>query len=144
VDQPTYLFDYGDEYLESLGELAHDLQPWRDELDAGVRVVISSDSDVSSYRPLTTIANAMRRRSRSGVALGERHRLSLEESLFAHTIDAAYAAGMDHRVGSLELGKAADLTVLAEDPRGLTPEEIAEVTVSRTVIAGETVFGPGV
>ena len=61
VQQPSYLFDQGDRYLEMLGPLAHDLQPYRDELDAGVRVVLSSDSDVSSYRPLETIANAMRR-----------------------------------------------------------------------------------
>ena len=66
VNQPSYLHDYGDEYAESLGDAVHDLQPWRDELDAGVRVVISSDSDVSSYRPLTTIANAMLRRTRDG------------------------------------------------------------------------------
>ena len=66
VNQPSYLHDYGDEYAESLGDAVHDLQPWRDELEAGVRVVISSDSDVSSYRPLTTIANAMLRRTRDG------------------------------------------------------------------------------
>ena len=140
VQQPTYLFDYGDEYLESLGELAHELQPWRDELEAGVRVVISSDSDVTTYRPLTTIANAMRRRTRTGVVVGERHRLSLEEALFAHTADAAFAVGMEHRVGSLEPGKAADLTVVSEDLRRLTPDEIADVPVARTVIGGEAVF----
>jgi predicted amidohydrolase YtcJ len=61
VQQPSYLHDFGDEYHALLGDLAHDLQPYRDELDAGVRVVLSSDSDVSTYRPLTTIANAMRR-----------------------------------------------------------------------------------
>ena len=68
VNQPSYLLDYGDEYAEMLGDAVHDLQPWRDELDAGVRVVISSDSDVSSYRPLTTIANAMLRRTRDGMS----------------------------------------------------------------------------
>src|SRR5262249_37483691 len=132
--------DYGDEYIDSLGEHAHELQPWRDELDAGVRVVISSDSDVSSYRPLTTIANAMRRETWTGAVLGDRHRLSLDEALFAHTVDAAYAVGLEHRVGSLEPGKAADLTIASEDLRRLAPAEIADVPVVRTVIAGETVF----
>ena len=51
VSQPSYLFDFGDEYLASLGEHTHELQPWRTELEAGIRVVISSDSDVSSLRP---------------------------------------------------------------------------------------------
>jgi predicted amidohydrolase YtcJ len=140
VNQPSYLFDYGDQYLDSLGEHAHDLQPWRTEIDAGVRVVISSDSDVSSYRPLTTIANAMRRETRSGVVLGDHHRLTLEEALFAHTADAAYAVGLDDRIGSLEPGKAADLTILPAALRGLPPEEIAAVPVTSTMIDGETVF----
>ena len=51
VQQPTYLFDYGDQYAAALGDRAHELQPWRTELDAGIRVVISSDSDVASFRP---------------------------------------------------------------------------------------------
>ena len=140
VQQPSYLFDFGDEYLELLGDRAHDLQPWRSELDAGVRVVISSDSDVSSFRPLTTIANAMRRRTRSGAAIGEGHRLSLEEALFAHTIDAAFAVGLEDRIGSLEQGKAADLTILMEDLRALSPEAIDEVAVARTIVNGEVLY----
>jgi len=143
VSQPTYLFDFGDEYLASIGDLAHELQPWRTELDAGIRVVISSDSDVSSYRPLTTIANAMRRVTRSGVELGARHRLTLEEALFAHTADAAYAAGLDARIGSLEPGKLADLTILGGDLRGLGPGEIEDVPVAATIIGGDTVFERG-
>jgi predicted amidohydrolase YtcJ len=136
VNQPSYLFDFGDEYAEALGELVHDLQPWRDELDAGVRVVISSDSDVSSYRPLTTLAHAMMRRTRRGDVIGSRHRLTLEEALFAHTIDAAWAVGREHRIGSLDAGKAADLTWLATNLRQTPPEEVADVEVVATAVDG--------
>jgi hypothetical protein len=137
VNQPSYLHDFGDQYAESLGEHVHDLQPWRDELDAGVRVVISSDSDVSSYRPLTTIAHAMTRRTMDGLVVGERHRLTLDEALFAHTVDAAYAIGLERRVGSLEPGKAADLTWLAQDLRRIPAEDLADVDVVRTWVDGD-------
>jgi predicted amidohydrolase YtcJ len=140
VNQPSYLFDFGDEYAASLGHHVHDLQPWRDELDAGVRVVISSDSDVSSYRPLTTIANAMLRRTRQGTVLGARHRLTLEEALFAHTIDAAYAVGLEHRVGSLEPMKAADLTILGGDIRSTEAEGIADLPILTSIVGGEARF----
>jgi predicted amidohydrolase YtcJ len=136
VNQPSYLADFGDEYADSLGNLADDMQPWRDELEAGVRVVISSDSDVTTYRPLVTIANAMQRRTLSGRVLGERHRLSLDEALFAHTIDAAYAVGREDRIGSLEPGKAADLTWLGSDLRAVTPDEVADVEVVATYLDG--------
>jgi predicted amidohydrolase YtcJ len=137
VNQPSYLHDFGDQYAESLGDLAHELQPWRDEVETGVRVVISSDSDVSSYRPLTTIANAMRRRTLGGEVLGERHRLTLDEALLAHTVDAAFAIGMEHRIGSLVQGKAADLTWLDADLRALPSEEIPGVGVVATYVDGQ-------
>ena len=140
VQQPSYLFDYGDAYLEMLGPLAHGLQPWRSELDAGVRVVLSSDSDVSSYRPLVTIANAMRRRTRDGVVLGDGERLTLDEAVLAHTADAAHATGLEHRVGSLEPGKAADVTVVAGDLTTMHPDEIEHAEVTRTLVDGRTRF----
>ena len=140
VSQPSYLYDYGDAYAESLGDAVHDLQPWRDELDAGVRVVISSDSDVASYRPLDTIANAMLRQTRDGTSIGPRHRLTLEEALFAHTIDAAYAIGAEHRLGSLEPTKDADLTIVAGDIRGVEPASLAKLPIRSTVVRGATRF----
>jgi predicted amidohydrolase YtcJ len=136
VQQPSYLHDFGDEYHESLGELAHELQPFRAELDAGIRVVLSSDSDVASYRPLTTIAHAMLRRTLGATVLGEHHRMTLDEALFAHTIDAAFAVGLEQRIGSLEPGKAADLTLLASDLRAVPAEEVANVEVLGTWVDG--------
>lgn len=123
-------------YAESLGDRVHDLQPWRGGLDAGVRVVISSDSDVSSYRPLTTVVNAMLRRSRDGVVLGPQHRLTLEEALFAHTIDAAYAVGLEGHIGSLEPTKEADMTIVSGDVRTVAADELQELPILETIIGG--------
>ena len=42
-----------------------------------------------------------------------------------------------------EPGKAADLTILMEDLRGLSPEAIDQVTVARTIVNGEVLYeGP--
>jgi predicted amidohydrolase YtcJ len=142
INQPSYLHDFGDAYAESLGSHAEDLQPWRDELDAGVRVVISSDSDVASFRPLTTVANAMLRRTSDGRTLGPRHRLTLEEALFAHTTDAAFAVGLEDRIGSLAPGKAADLVWLAADLRDVDADEVSEVGVLATYLDGELIEPP--
>jgi predicted amidohydrolase YtcJ len=82
----------------------------------------------------------MRRETLAGVVLGARHRLSLDEALFAHTVDAAFAIGMDDRVGTLEPGKAADLTIVTDDLRRLGADEIEHVPIGRTIIGGETLF----
>ena len=81
VNQTNYLFDSGDEFLLRLGERAHGLMPLRDELAAGIPVVLSSDSDVTSFRPLDTIRSATERRTRSGAPIGAAQALTLEEAL---------------------------------------------------------------
>ncbi len=140
VNQPRYLFDSGDEFLDRLGDRAQRLIPLRDELDAGVVVVLSSDSDVASYRPVDTISSALSRRSRSGAALGLGQALTLEEALFAHTIDAAYALFLEDRVGSLEPGKLADVVVLDADLPRAEPEEMSSIRVRMTFLGGTRVY----
>jgi predicted amidohydrolase YtcJ len=136
VCQPSYLYDSGDEFLDAMPGIAHGLQPLRAELDLGIRVVLSSDSDVASYRPLDTIAAAVRRRTRSGRAIGPDQALTVAEAVLAHTIDAAFAIGAEQRLGSLEPGKLADLVILGGDMLGCPAEEITGLGADITVIAG--------
>ncbi|MDH4160743.1 MAG: amidohydrolase family protein, partial [Actinomycetota bacterium] len=131
--------DSGDDFVTRLGQRAHRLQPWREELAAGVRVVVSSDSDVASYRPMRTLAAAVQRTTRGGLPLGSEQALTLEEALRAHTIDAAYALRMDDRIGSLAAGKLADLTVVDGDVWSASPDELAELPIWLTVLDGQVV-----
>jgi hypothetical protein len=137
VNQPSYLHDSGDDFLERLGERAHRLQPLRDELDAGVTVVLSSDSDVASYRPLATVQAALVRKTRSGAAIGPGQALTLEEALRAHTISAAYALRMEDRIGSIEPGKLADLTVVDADLTSTPIDAIADCEIWLTMLGGD-------
>jgi predicted amidohydrolase YtcJ len=136
VCQPSYLYDSGDDFLTGMDGSAHRLQPLRDEVDLGVRVVLSSDSDVASYRPLDTIAAAVDRRTMAGRPIGPDQALTIEEAVRAHTIDAAYAVRAEHRIGSLEPGKLADVVILGGDLMRCTPAEIRELTVDLTVLGG--------
>jgi predicted amidohydrolase YtcJ len=105
-----------------------------------VRVVISSDSDVSSYRPLTTIANAMLRRTRHGTVLGARHRLTLEEAALRPHHRRSVRVGLEHRIGTLEPMKEADLTIVGMDIRSTDAEGIADLPILATIVGGETRF----
>jgi predicted amidohydrolase YtcJ len=137
VNQPNFLHDSGDEFLSRLGARAHGLQPLRKELDAGITVVLSSDSDVSSYRPLETIRNAIARRTLSGAEIGADQALTLEEALRAHTISGAYALRMEDSIGSLEPGKLADVAVVDGDLERTPMAEIASLGVWMTMVGGE-------
>jgi predicted amidohydrolase YtcJ len=72
--------------------------------------------------------------NRTVQAPGER--INIERALRAITIDAAYVIGMDHLVGSLEVGKYADLVVLDQDPTAGNPEDLRDVRVIATVLGG--------
>lgn len=139
INQPTYLRDSGDEFLLRLGGRAGRLLPLRDEMDRGVTVVLSSDSDVASFRPLDTIANAVRRRTARGSVIGEEQRLSIGEALRAHTADAAFALHRERDVGSIEAGKRADLVVLERDLAGLPLSDVPGVPVRMTLVDGAIV-----
>ena len=144
VCQPSYLHDSGDEFLDGMSRrvpgAAHRLQPLRDELDLGIRVVLSSDSDVASYRPLDTIAAAVGRRTRSGRPIGPDQALTVGEAVLAHTIDAACAIRAEHRIGSLEPGKLADAVVLGGDLENCPPAEIGEMNIDVTVLGGQVTY----
>jgi predicted amidohydrolase YtcJ len=65
---------------------------------------------------------------------------TVEQAIRAQTIDAAWQLFADDIVGSLEVGKYADLVVLSADPRSVSPEEIADLEVRATFLAGRQVY----
>ncbi|MHB1433374.1 MAG: amidohydrolase [Streptosporangiaceae bacterium] len=140
VCQPSYLRDSGDEFLVRLPERAGGLQPLRAALDAGVPVVVSSDSDVASYRPLDTIAAAVARRTAGGAPIGADQALTVREAVLAHTITAASAIRAERRLGSLEVGKLADLIVIDGDLFGSDPDQIPDLAVVLTVLGGDIAY----
>jgi predicted amidohydrolase YtcJ len=142
VSQPNYLHDQGDEFLIRLGERAHGLEPLRAQLDAGVAIALSSDADVTSFRPLETITNAVVRETMGGHPIGADQALTVEQAVRAHTIGAAYAIRAEDRLGSIEPGKYADLTVIDGDLFGVDPAEIRHLSVWMTVLDGEVRYGP--
>jgi predicted amidohydrolase YtcJ len=67
-------------------------------------------------------------------------RLTVEQAIRAQTIDAAWHLFADDVVGSLEVGKYADMVVLSADPRTVPPEQIADLDVRATYLAGRQVY----
>ena len=57
------------------------------------------------------------------------------------TIDPAYASFTEATLGSLEIGKRADFTILSQDIMEIPPEEILLTQVHATVIDGKPVYG---
>jgi len=71
---------------------------------------------------------------RSTKILGPYQAISMDAAIQVVTIDAAYQIFADQLVGSLELGKQADLVILEKNLRKTKPEEIRNIKVILTWI----------
>jgi predicted amidohydrolase YtcJ len=67
-------------------------------------------------------------------------RISVEDAVRAYTRGSAYAAFTDDRVGTLEVGKLADLAVLSQDIFSGDPLTIGKTRVVMTMVGGKTVY----
>jgi hypothetical protein len=118
---------------------------WRLQLDAGAVLALGSDAPVEPIEPLPNIQAAVTRRRidgspgpdgwRSGPA--GKGRLSVSEAIHGFTLGAAYAAGMEDRLGRLEPGYLADLLVLGQDIFTCDPMTIHETPILGTMINGK-------
>jgi predicted amidohydrolase YtcJ len=67
-------------------------------------------------------------------------RLSVEDALRAYTRGSAYAAFAEDRVGTLEVGKFADLAVLSQDIFAIDPMRVDQTRVTLTMVGGKIVY----
>jgi len=64
----------------------------------------------------------------------------MDEAIGLYTRGAAYLSFDENHNGSITLGKRADFTGMATDPRGVNPEEVPDTPFSMTIIGGEIVW----
>jgi predicted amidohydrolase YtcJ len=138
VDQIHY---WGDVIVDGLFGPEHGERwmPAGSAVATGMRISLHNDPPVTPEEPLRNISVAVTRISPSGRVLGPEQRLTVEQALRAQTIDAAWQLFDEDIIGSLEVGKYADLVVLSADPRDVPPEDIADLDVRATYLAGRKV-----
>ena len=137
---------------------------WRSFLDQGTRLAFASDWPCTEPPdPFLGIQQAVTRAEwrsadtesivgnpfdgagqggarRTGKVYVPAERISVEEAVRAYTAGSAHAAFMDDLVGTLEVGKAADLVVLSQDLFSVPPESIAATHAVMTMVGGRVVY----
>lgn len=94
-------------------------------------------------RPLALAWSAVNRTGLTGQVLGESEKMTMEESMRAITLDAAYAARLEDEVGSIDLGKRANFAVLDAHPYEVeaeNPDGIKDIGVVATVFNGNPIM----
>ncbi|MDG4668959.1 amidohydrolase [Mycobacterium sp. 236(2023)] len=105
-------------------------------LRRGIPLSFHSDLPMGPAAPLTLAWCGVNRLTPSGRVAGPEQRISVHDALRAVTIEAAYSWRMEHELGSITPGKAANFTVLAEDPYAVEPARLNQVDILGTVYEG--------
>jgi len=116
------------------------IHPYRTAIDMGIHVAGHSDSTVSAADPLLRIQDMVTRKGENGVGYGINQRVTVEEAIKVWTLDGAYATFEEQDKGSIAPGKLADFVVLRKDPRKVPPDNIKDIVVDATYLAGKNVW----
>ena len=120
--------------------------PMKSFINNGVRLTLSADWPVEDINPFLQMYTAM---TRSRIGEDEWlppaiEKLTLEDAIRAYTTDAAYQIRMEKIIGSIEVGKRADLIIIDKNLFKIDVEKIPETNVITTMMNGKIVFEKGV
>ncbi len=137
-------------YMLYEDEWENKLARYRHFFDEGVRVSSSSDypacnKPLQECSPFHGIQIGMTRQKIGAIADEEilastDERLSLEQSIRAYTVNGAYQLHLEDTIGSLEVGKEADLIILDRNPFETKTEELHTIKVLQTFLKGKSIY----
>jgi predicted amidohydrolase YtcJ len=128
---------------ESVGPLGRYTYAYKEMIEAGIPVLLSSDAPVCDPSPLVGIHAAVTRQRRDGTPAGgwyPEQRISVADALRGYTTVPAAFYGQTRNMGSLTPGKWADMVVLDRDIFQVDPMEIADTRVKMTIFDGRIVY----
>ena len=117
--------------------------PMKSFFDKGIVVTQGSDYPVTQVpNPLESIQLAIMRQisGKSETLLYDTERVTVEQMIKATTLNGAYQFKCENTLGSITVGKQADIVVLDSDITACASEKITDAKVLGTMIGGEWVY----
>lgn len=135
---PYYPVGFADKYSEwGLGpERADAMVRSASVLRRGIPLSFHSDLPMCPADPMLMASYAVNRITHSGRVAGPEQRIALHDALRAVTIEAAHSWRREDELGSIEVGKLANLTVLDEDPYSVDSRNIGHIAIRTTMYEG--------
>lgn len=145
--QPTWAsnYPYMDLTKQAIGPVRSGyLYPSKGVVDSGAKIAFGSDWPVATADPLLGLQVAVTRTNYEepdSDPLLPDQAITLEQAIRSHTIDVAFALGLDATTGSVTVGKSADLIVLDANIFTLPAERVSDADVILTLFEGRPVYG---
>ena len=130
---PTQVFYHGEEFAQKT-------DPFLDMLDEGVMVAQGTDISTIPLNYFAGIHFMVTRNTWKWGKANPHQAVSREQALRMMTINGAFTTFEEHRKGSLEAGKYADLVILSDDLMTVPEDEIPHIKVLATMVGGKFVY----
>ncbi|WP_374471819.1 amidohydrolase [Phenylobacterium sp.] len=117
--------------------------PMKSLIDRGFRPAGGVDTigtqNFATY-PMFSIARAVNRDTKFGTVVQPEEAISVMDGIRMFTIWSAEANFLEKDFGSIEVGKVADLVVLAQDPLTAPKAKLADIPVDMTILDGKIAY----
>jgi len=111
-----YVYLMGDDYRKSIGDRVQYMTPLASASKLFIPVTLHSDAPLAPPYPMQAASVHMTRATRNGNTSTPNEALNAYQALKSVTLDAAWAMGLEHSIGSISIGKRANFTVLDKNP----------------------------
>jgi len=113
---------------------------WQKLMKSGAIICNGTDAPVEDVDPIACFYASVTRKLADGTSFFPDQRMSREEALRSYTLNGAYASFQENLLGSLSVGKLADITVLSQDIMTIPEEEIPKTQVVMTIVGGRILY----
>ena len=118
--------------------------PFRSIVDAGLRASAGTDAaGVSPLSPWISIYYMVTGKNAAGEVVNDGQQITRMEALRLYTMGSAYQSFDEDTLGSIEVGKLADLVVLDADYLDVPDEALREISSVLTIVGGRVVWAEG-
>ncbi len=118
--------------------------PFRTVVDNGIHAGIHMDGGhIATLNPWITIYFAVTGRNALGELVNPGQQITRQEALRLFTRGNAYQMRMEDKLGSIEIGKLADLVVLDKDYLAVSDENLKRIRSVLTIVDGKVIHDSG-
>jgi predicted amidohydrolase YtcJ len=115
--------------------------PLNSYLKEGIPVAFGADPPAFPlYQPQIALWQAIKRTTKAGSRLDSAESISIQEALKMQTMGSAYSGFQEREIGSIEIGKLADMVVWDRDYYSVSKDEIKDVKAVMTFVGGKIVY----